>query len=92
MYILTIHLGAEGSETFESHNSLIPQEPRRITLETVLQPSESLEVPIIFHAESRGNHELFLLFLFREVCGSPLAHPQHICNNFVRMNQNRSIH
>ncbi|CAA7259922.1 unnamed protein product [Cyclocybe aegerita] len=63
------------TEVFQSSNSLKPQPPLRIPLEGLdsetLQPGQSIEVPIIFHAESTGSHELYLLFVYREAEAQP---------------------
>lgn len=60
------------TEVIRSSNSLKPQEPQRLSLNgaggsTTINPGESVEVPAIFHAEILGDHELCLLFVFREV-------------------------
>ncbi|KAJ3516458.1 hypothetical protein NLJ89_g1109 [Agrocybe chaxingu] len=63
------------TEVFQSNNSLKPQPPQRMPLEGLdsdtLQPGQSIEVPITFHAESTGSHELYLLFVYREAEARP---------------------
>jgi hypothetical protein len=60
------------TEVFRSPNSLEPPKPYRLSLSgsnqrSVLEPGESVEVSFILHAEAIGNHDLCLLFDFREV-------------------------
>ncbi|KDR85341.1 hypothetical protein GALMADRAFT_234163 [Galerina marginata CBS 339.88] len=62
---------ASETETFRSSNSLKRQEPHRLALKgsahsSVINVGESVEVPVILHAETIGHHELCLLFVFRE--------------------------
>ncbi|PPQ67072.1 hypothetical protein CVT25_005673 [Psilocybe cyanescens] len=64
------------TEVIRSSNSLKPQEPQRLSLNgaggsTTINPGESVEVPAIFHAEILGDHELCLLFVFREADSQP---------------------
>ncbi|KAF8167761.1 ER-golgi trafficking TRAPP I complex 85 kDa subunit-domain-containing protein [Crassisporium funariophilum] len=58
-------------EVIQSRNSLKPQEPRRLTLmgsdqSSVLLPGDSVEVPLILHAEQPGSRELCFLLVYRE--------------------------
>ncbi|KAF9527818.1 ER-golgi trafficking TRAPP I complex 85 kDa subunit-domain-containing protein [Crepidotus variabilis] len=54
-------------EVIKSSNTLKTSPPRRIPLGgSNLRPGEGREVPIIFHAENLGEHDLCLLFVFRE--------------------------
>lgn len=60
------------TEVIRSPNSLEPQRPYRLSLSgsnqlSMLEPGNSVEVSFIFHAETIGNHDLCLLFVFREV-------------------------
>ena len=60
------------SEVIRSPNSLEPQKPYRLSLSgsdqsSMLKPGDSIEVSFILHAEAIGNHDLRLLFVFREV-------------------------
>ena len=62
----------ELSEVIRSPNSLEPQKPFRLSLSgsnqsSVLEPGNSVEVSFILHAETIGNHDLCLLFVFGEV-------------------------
>ncbi|KAF9475629.1 hypothetical protein BDN70DRAFT_883515 [Pholiota conissans] len=79
------------SEIVESVNSLRPLEPRRLSLgaskNTILQPGDQVEVPLVFHAGSIGNSELSLLFVFREDESQPfystkLARPYEVLSLF----------
>jgi hypothetical protein len=60
------------TEVIRSPNSLEPQKPYRLSLSgsnhsSILEPGNSVEVSFILHAETIGNHDLCLLFVFREV-------------------------
>lgn len=60
------------TEVIRSPNSLEPQKPYRLSLSglnhsSMLEPGNSVEVSFILHAEAIGNHDLCLLFTFREV-------------------------
>ena len=60
------------TEVIRSPNSLEPQKPYRLSLSgsnqsSMLEPGNSVEVSFILHAETIGNHDLCLLFVFREV-------------------------
>jgi trafficking protein particle complex subunit 8 len=60
------------SEVIRSPNSLEPQKPFRLSLSgsnqsSMLEPGNSVEVSFILHAETIGNHDLCLLFVFGEV-------------------------
>lgn len=60
------------TEVIRSPNSLEPQKPFRLSLSgsnqsSMLAPGNSVEVSFILHAETVGNHDLCLLFVFREV-------------------------
>lgn len=52
-------------EVIRSQNSLKPQEPLRLPV-TRIEPGESLNLPVVLHAERAGTHELNLMFVFRE--------------------------
>ncbi|KAG5647603.1 hypothetical protein DXG03_008956 [Asterophora parasitica] len=56
------------TEIIKTHNSISPGKPRRIVLSEfgVLNPGEKVEVPMQLHAESIGDQELHLLFVYRE--------------------------
>ena len=61
------------TEVLHSHNSLAPQRPYRIPLKSsqgspTLYPGDSIEFPVVLHAERLGEQELCLLFVYREVC------------------------
>ena len=65
-------VAVELSEVILSPNSLEPQKPFRLSLSgsnqsSVLEPGSSVEVSFILHAETIGNHDLCLLFVFGEV-------------------------
>ena len=60
------------TEVIRSPNSLELQKPYRLSLSgsnqlSMLEPGNSVEVSFILHAETIGNHDLCLLFVFREV-------------------------
>ncbi|KAH9944035.1 ER-golgi trafficking TRAPP I complex 85 kDa subunit-domain-containing protein [Epithele typhae] len=58
-------------EMFQTTNSLAPRTPFRIPLETVhtgpeLAPGEEVQLPFVLHAAHHGEHDLSMLFVFRE--------------------------
>ncbi|KAL1737123.1 ER-golgi trafficking TRAPP I complex 85 kDa subunit-domain-containing protein [Schizophyllum commune] len=58
-------------EVVRSENSLLPPPPMRISLrnaagEPVLQPGETMDLPITLHAANVGERELSLLFVYRQ--------------------------
>ncbi|TRM66415.1 ER-golgi trafficking TRAPP I complex 85 kDa subunit-domain-containing protein [Schizophyllum amplum] len=63
---------AEGEqEVLRSDNSLLPTPPMRVALrnaagDVVLQPGESMDLPLTLHAANVGERELSLLFVYRE--------------------------
>ncbi|KZT30693.1 hypothetical protein NEOLEDRAFT_1126297 [Neolentinus lepideus HHB14362 ss-1] len=64
------------SEMISSSNSLAAGEPLRIPLDTLtksssIEPGQSVELTIVFHAEKSLNDELCLLFVFRETEDQP---------------------
>lgn len=69
-YNLLAH--SSSTEVLRSDNSLAPQKPRRIPLNnplgsSSLGPGDSLEFHVVLHAERIEEHELCLLFVYREV-------------------------
>ena len=67
------HVAMGMTEVIRSPNSLEPQKPYRLSLSgsnqsSILGPGDSVEVTFVLHAEAIGNHDLCLLFVFREVC------------------------
>lgn len=83
------------TEIIRSSNSLKPQEPQRLPLNgadgsTKINPGESVEVPAILHAETPGDHELCLLFVFREVNMMEFVRDAPVCSAILSYRQIRS--
>jgi hypothetical protein len=60
------------AEALQSVNSLNAEEPFRISLshsdDSTLNPGDNFEISLRLHAESTGEQDLCLLFVYREVC------------------------
>jgi hypothetical protein len=54
------------TEILHSINSILPQQPFRIPLDKSLLPGDSVEFSVILHADQVSEHDLCLLFVFRE--------------------------
>jgi len=54
------------TEILHSSNSILPQPPFRIPLDKSLVPGDSVEFSVILHADRVFEHDLCLLFVFRE--------------------------
>lgn len=69
---------SETIEVMQSHNFLSPEKPYRILLpgSGTFNPGDRLELAVQLHAESVGDQELHLLFVYREV--SPLVGPPYL--------------
>ena len=54
------------TEILHSINSILPQQPFLIPLENSLLPGDSVEFSVTLHADQVSEHDLCLLFVFRE--------------------------
>ncbi|RDB28485.1 Transport protein particle subunit trs85-1 [Hypsizygus marmoreus] len=56
-------------ETIQSLNSLAPGRPHRVLLSDTgeFNPGDSIELPVLLHAQATGDQELRLLFVYREL-------------------------
>jgi trafficking protein particle complex subunit 8 len=66
------------TEVLPSRNSLQSQRPLRVPLPApsqspILNPHENVELLVTIHDQSVGDQELYLLFVYREVCAQAFS-------------------
>lgn len=57
------------TEILRSDNSIVPQQPFSIPLDSDLAPGDSVQFSIVLHANGVSDHDLCLLFVYREAEG-----------------------